>query len=207
MATVKHENVGDQPAAAGLTVVALAASAGGLNALSHVLAALPVDFPAAVVIVQHLWPLHRSLMASILSRRTRLPVEEAHGGDVLRPGAVFIAPADHHLLVNPDGTLSLSHAALVHGLRPSADVLFESLAESFRDRAIAVVLSGTGTDGTAGLQAIKRLGGMVLAQDEHSAEHAGMPQSAIRTGLVDRVVPLDDIGPTLVSLIPRASAS
>jgi len=140
-------------------LIALAASAGGLRALSEVLAGLPREFPAAIVVVQHLDRRHRSLMADILSRRTPLHVKEAEEGDHLSPGTVYIAPPNRHLLVNPDGTLSLSQSELVHFVRPSADLLFESVAASFKDRAIAVVLTGTGSDGSMGVKAIKKMDG------------------------------------------------
>src|SRR5437899_11286223 len=103
---------------ASFDVAALAASAGGLAALRQVLSALPGDFPGAIVVVQHLDPRHRSLMADILSRRTPLKVREAREGDCLHPATVFIAPPNRHLLVNPDGTLSLCHSELVHFVRP-----------------------------------------------------------------------------------------
>src|SRR5215831_21120095 len=118
-------------------VVALAASAGGLQALIRVLEGLPGDFGAAIVIVQHLDPRHRSLIADIFGRRTALKAKEAEEGDQLRPGTVYTAPPNRHLLVNPDGSLSLSQSELVHFVRPSADLLFESVAASYRDRAIA----------------------------------------------------------------------
>jgi two-component system, chemotaxis family, protein-glutamate methylesterase/glutaminase len=191
---------------AAFDVVALASSAGGLNALTHVLSALPPDFPAALVVVQHLDPRHRSLMADILSRRTPLVVRQAEAGAPLCPGTVAIAPPDQHLLVNPDGTLSLSHAQLVHFVRPSADLLFESVAASFQDRAIAVVLTGSGSDGARGASAIKRMGGTVIAQDQATSEVFGMPGAAIRTGSVDYVLPLDEIAPSLVTLV-RAETS
>jgi two-component system chemotaxis response regulator CheB len=184
-------------------VVAVAASAGGLNALSHVLRALPADFSAAVLIVQHLDPRHRSLMASILSRRTPLRVKEAEEGDRLAPATVFIAPPNRHLLVNPDGTLSLSQSELVHFVRPSADLLFESVAASYRDRAIAVVLSGSGSDGAMGVRAVKKTGGTVIVQDEKTSEFAGMPGAAIQTGLVDFILPLDEIPLALVTLVSK----
>ena len=144
---------------ASFDVVALAASAGGLNALSQVLSGLPRDFPAAVVVVQHLARRHRSLMADILSRRTALHVRQAAEGDRLTPGTVFIAPPDRHLLANPDNTLSLSQSELVHFLRPSADLLFESVAASCRHRVIGVVLSGSGSDGSMGVRESRRWGG------------------------------------------------
>jgi two-component system chemotaxis response regulator CheB len=142
---------------AAFDVVAVAASAGGLKALSLVFSMLPPDFPAAVVVVQHLDPRHRSLMADILSRRTPLQVKQAEEGDRLRPGTVYIAPPDRHLLVNPDGSLSLSQSELVHFVRPSADLLFESMAASYKERSIAVVLTGSGSDGTMGVQAVKKV--------------------------------------------------
>src|SRR5262249_44730561 len=150
-------------------VVAIAASAGGLNALTHVLAPLPAAFPAAVVIVQHLDPNHRSLMSAILGRRSSILVSEAKQGEKLRPGEALVAPPNKHLLVEPAGTVTLSNAALVHFVRPSADLLFESVAASFREKAIAVVLTGTGSDGANGLAAIKEMGGTVIAQDEKSS--------------------------------------
>ena len=181
-------------------VVALAASAGGLNALTHVLATLPGDFPAALVVVQHLDPRHRSLMADILSRRTALPVKEAADGDELQPGTAYIAPPNRHLLVNPDRTISLTQTQLVHFVRPSADLLFESTAASFKERAIAVVLSGSGHDGAMGVKAIKKMGGTVIVQDAKNAEFAGMPEAAEATGIVDFVLALDEIAPALQKL-------
>ena len=188
---------------AAFDVVALAASAGGLGALNLVFAELPGDFPAALVVVQHLDPRHRSLMAEILGRRTRLRVKQAAEGDELRPGTVFIAPPDRHLLVNPDGTLSLARTQLVHFVRPSADLLFESVAASYRERALAVVLTGTGIDGTMGVQAIKKMGGTVIAQDEPSSDFFGMPGAAIQTGSVDLILPLTGIAPALVGLVVK----
>ena len=191
---------------AAFDIIALAASAGGLTALSRVLAALPADFPAVIVVVQHLDPRHRSLMADILSRRTPLQVKQAEEGEKVSPATVYIAPPNRHLLVNPDNTLSLSQSELVHFLRPSADLLFESVAASYRERAIAVVLTGTGSDGAMGVQAIKKMGGTVIAQDEGSAEFFGMPSAAIHSGSVDFVLPLDEIPNALVTLVIKGEA-
>lgn len=190
----------------GFDIVAMAASAGGLSALSQVLAGLPAEFPAAIVVVQHLDPRHRSLMADILSRRTSLRVEEAREGARLVAATVYIAPPNRHLLVNPDHTLSLTQSELVHFVRPSADLLFESVAAAFRERAVAVVLSGTGSDGSMGVKAIKTMGGTVIAQDERNAEFAGMPAAAAHTGSVDFVLPLDEIAPALLTLVMKGNA-
>jgi two-component system chemotaxis response regulator CheB len=185
----------------GFDIVALAASAGGLKALTDVLAGLPRDFAAAIVVVQHLDPRHRSLMAELLGKRTALPVTEAHEGDALEPGHAYVAPPNRHLLVNPDRTLSLTQTELVHFVRPSADLLFESTAASYRERAIAVVLSGSGKDGAMGVKAIKKMGGTVIVQDERTSEFFGMPEAAQQTGMVDFVLPLHEIAPALQTLI------
>jgi two-component system chemotaxis response regulator CheB len=194
------------PTSAAFAIVALAASAGGLTALSRVLAGLPEGFPATLVVVQHLDPRHRSLMADILSRRTPLRVKQAEEGEQISPATVYIAPPNRHLLVNQDGTLSLTQSELVHFLRPSADLLFESVAASYRERAIAVVLTGTGSDGAMGVKAIKKMGGTVIAQDEATAEFFGMPSAAIQSGSVDFVLPLDEISTALVTLVIKGEA-
>lgn len=190
-----------EPPRGAYEIVALAASAGGLHALSQVLAAIPGNFPAAIVVVQHLDPRHRSLMADILSKRTSLTVKQAQEGDVLVAGTAYIAPPNRHLLVNGDGTLSLSQSELVHFVRPSADLLFESTAASYKDRAIAVVLSGSGSDGAMGVRAVKKMGGTVIAQDENTSQFYGMPGAAVQTGSVDFVLPLDEIPSALVTLV------
>ena len=182
-------------------VVALASSAGGIAAISHILESLPAGFPAAIVVVQHLDPRHRSLMAEILRRRTPLEVVQAAEGDRIRPGTVHIAPPDRHLLVNRDGSLSLSHSELVHFVRPSADLLFESVAASYEARAIAVVLTGTGSDGSLGVGAIKKMGGTVIAQDQESAEFFGMPAATIKSGHADFILRLDEIPLALTTLV------
>lgn len=182
-------------------LVVLAASAGGLKALSAVLGALPADFPAAVVAVQHLDPRHRSLIDDILRRRINLGVRLAAEGDRVEPGTVLIAPPDHHVLINPDRTISLSQSALVHFVRPSADLLFESAAGSYREKVIGVILTGSGSDGSMGVKAVKENGGTVIAQDEATSQFFGMPGAAMETGAVDFSLPIEDIGPALVGLL------
>ena len=182
-------------------VVAIASSAGGLAALTMLLSSLPDDLPAACLVVQHLDPRHRSLMAEILARRTPLEVKQAQDGDEVANGIVYIAPPDEHLLANHDRTLSLTQSELVHFVRPSADLLFESVAAAYRERAIAVVLTGSGSDGAMGVRAIKKMGGSVIAQDEETSEYFAMPSAAISTGGVDFVLAIEDIGPALLSLV------
>jgi two-component system chemotaxis response regulator CheB len=182
-------------------IVAMAASAGGLAAVTHVLARLPASFGAIVVYVQHLDPRHRSLMPEIIGRRSKLPATQAEDGMELEPSHVYLAPPDHHLLVNRDGTASLTHSELVNFVRPSADLLFESVAAAYGERAIAVVLTGTGRDGSMGVTAIKKRGGTVIAQDEASSEFFGMPLAAIRTGKVDFVLSLEEMPAALQLLV------
>ncbi len=179
----------------------MAASAGGLSALTAVLSEFPADFPASVAIVQHIEPHHRSMLAEILGRSCPLPVRQAADGQPFEAGVVYVAPPDHHLLVESDRTLSLTRTELVHFVRPSADLLFESGATSFGSGAIGVVLTGTGSDGSLGIKAIKNRGGTVIAQDEATSEFFGMPGAAIATGAVDFVLPLDQIAEALTALV------
>lgn len=178
-------------------VVIIAASAGGLNALAAVLGSLPADFPLPIVVVQHIDPHHASLVASILARRSSLRVKEAAQHDALTAGTVYVAPPDFHAEFL-GGAILLTHTPPVHFARPSADRSFLSGAE--QGPVIGVVLSGAGVDGAAGVVAIKAAGGVVIAQDEATAEHFGMPQAAIETGAVEFVLPLDEIAPALTAL-------
>ena len=181
-------------------IVALAASAGGLRAVSSVLESLPSTFPGAIVIVQHLAPQHLSFMADILARKTTLGVKQAQEGDRLERGMVYVAPPNYHLVVNLDKTLSLTQTERVHFLRPAADLLFDSVAAAYQSRAVAVVLSGTGSDGAEGVRAIHEMGGIVIAQDEETSEFFGMPNAAIETGTVDLILPLHQISAALMNL-------
>lgn len=193
-------------AAAEFPVIAIAASVGGLKALSVILGALPADFPAAITIVMHVSPDHKSLLAEILKCRTDLPVKEAHAGDVLCRSSVFVAPPNHHLFVAKDGSLKLSSAdsKKVHHARPSAEPLFASVAAVYRAKAIAVVLTGGDGDGSIGVQIIKENGGTVIAQDRPTSEDFSMPETSIQTGDVDFVLPLDKIAPKLMELVVAA---
>jgi two-component system chemotaxis response regulator CheB len=185
-------------------VVAIASSAGGLTALIATLSQLPSAFPASILVVQHLDRRHRSLIAQILDKRTALEVREAIDGDQVERGIVYVAPPDHHLLATGNGTLSLTQSELVHFVRPSADLLFESVAAAYRERAIAVVLTGSGVDGAMGVRAIKKMGGTVIAQDEATSAFFAMPNAAIETGMVDFVLALDEVPQALVSLVVGA---
>ncbi|MBR7834523.1 chemotaxis protein CheB [Actinospica durhamensis] len=186
-------------------VVAVASSAGGITALGAVLGGLPAGFAVPVLIVQHLDPRHDTVLAHVLARRARLPVKLAEAGELARPGTVYVAPPNRHLVVGAAGLLALADSEPVHFVRPSADVLFESVAGVYGARAIACVLSGTGKDGARGVSAVKARGGTVLAQDPESADFPGMPQAAVATGMVDLVLPLDEIAPAVVRLVTPAA--
>ncbi len=188
-------------------VVAIAASAGGLNALTAVLSRLPSGFPAATLVVQHLAPGHPSHLAGILERHTPLCVKQAEDGERLFPGTVYIAAPDHHLLVTEDQRVSLTRTAPVSYVRPSANSLFRSLAKACGSRAIAVVLTGSGSDGADGLSAVKEAGGTVIVQDEATAQYSSMPHAAMKTGLVDYVVPLESMASKLTELVTAGVAS
>lgn len=184
-------------------VIAMAASAGGLQALSVILSSLPANFPAAIAIVMHVAPDFHSLLAEILNRRTPLKVKQARTGDILCASCVFVAPPNHHLFVAPGGRLKLSSASAekVHHARPSAEPLFASVAAVYRKQAIAVVLTGGDGDGSMGVQIIQQQGGHVIAQDRPTSQDFSMPESSIKTGDVDFILPLDQIASKLIQLV------
>jgi two-component system chemotaxis response regulator CheB len=181
------------PYALRMPVVALVTSAGGLDALTQVLSPLPADLPAAILVVQHLQPDHASQLADILNARTALSVRVAGDGDELTAATVLVAPPARHLLVTSEARIGLIDSGELPPARPSADLLLATLAVTCGPRALAVVLTGRGTDAQAGVRAIVRCGGRVFAQDEATAHHYGMPGAAILTHLVQRVLALPDI--------------
>ena len=182
-------------------VVGIGASAGGLDAFKALLAATPPDTGMAFVLIQHLDPLHASLMAELLSSHTAMPVTQAAEGLSIEPNHVYLIPPGVSLAV-AQGKLHLSEPTERHGARLAFDFFLRSLAEDCGERAICVVLSGTGTDGTEGLKAVKKRGGFVIVQDPSEAAFDGMPKSAIKTGQADRTLPVAGIP---AALINRAS--
>jgi two-component system CheB/CheR fusion protein len=170
-------------------VVAIGASAGGLDAFRTLLAALPVRSGFAFILVQHLDPTHPSMMVALLSGQTTMGVLEAREGMRLEPDHVYVIPPGRYLTVR-SCTFKLSRTSAAQPVRMSFDFLLQSLAEEFGERAVCVVMSGTGTDGSAGARAVKAAGGLVIAQDPEEASFDGMPRSAIATGAVDLVLPL-----------------
>jgi two-component system chemotaxis response regulator CheB len=181
-------------------LIAIGASWGGLEALERILGGLPRDFPLPIVIAQHRAAASGlGKIGPLLERVSGHSVREAEDKDAIERGGVYVAPADYHLLVER-GSLALSTEGLVHNSRPSIDVLFESAADAYGERLIGVILTGLNQDGAQGIVRIRRRGGLTIAQDPATAVKAKMPEAAIATGAVDRVVPLDEIAPLLLEL-------
>ncbi|HUS14447.1 MAG TPA: chemotaxis protein CheB [Chloroflexia bacterium] len=187
-------------------LVAVGVSLGGLTALRELLGGLPAGFPAALVVVQHLSPRYSSQFPLLLQRGTPLAVQWAEPDQPVEAGRVYIAPPDYHVVVTPAGCLALHQGPPVAYTRPAVTPLFESVAASYGPHGIGVVLTGGGSDGAAGVKAIKAAGGRVLVQDPRTALAASMPESAIRTGSVDFVLPLTYIAPALITLVMRRGA-
>ena len=186
-------------AAAGRDVVVVGASAGGVRALRELMAALPPNFGAAVFIVLHIGA-HSSSLPDILALDSRNPVMHAIDGEAFEAGRVYVAPPDHHLLLEAR-RMRVSRGPKEHHTRPAVDPLFRSAALNLGPRVIGVLLTGRLDDGTAGLQAVKACGGLVLVQDPAEAEEPGMPQSALRHVVVDYCLALAPMAQQLVDLV------
>ena len=195
----------EQSAAFKHDIIVIGASAGGVEALADLAARLPTDLPAAVFIVLHVPAYGTSVLPSILSRRGPLPAAHPVNEEDIRPGHIYIAPPDHHMIVR-DGKVFLTRGPAENGHRPAVDTLFRSAARSYGPRVLGVVLTGTLDDGTAGLQAIKIRGGVALAQDPDEALFGSMPRSAIENVAVDFVQPLAALAETLVRLTRQPTA-
>jgi two-component system chemotaxis response regulator CheB len=182
-------------------IVAIGASAGGIGALMSLVAELPPDFPAPVLICQHVLRSRPSLLPVLLGYRTRLRVVAAEDGDAPQPGSIHVAPSNRHLLVRPDGRLGLSDAERVNYCRPSVDILFRSVAEAYGARALALVLTGYGRDGAQGIRQIQQHGGLAIAQDENSSEVFDMPLAGRDLGGADLVLPLRQVAAALQALM------
>ena len=180
-------------------IVAIGASAGGLEACRKLLGALPADNGMAFILVQHLDPSHDSMMVGLLAGNTAMPVVQAADGMAIERERVYVIPPAVYLSVDDKGALRLSRPQERHGMRLPFDFLLNSLARECGARSVCVVLSGTGADGSLGLKAVKAKGGLVIAQEVGEAQYDGMPQSAIATGDVDLVLPAAKIAEALVN--------
>jgi two-component system chemotaxis response regulator CheB len=186
--------------------VVIGASLGGLHAMSVLLSHLPHDFSVPIAVAQHRAAVPDDDLATIWQRSTTLSVHDAEDKAAIEPSHVYIAPADYHLLVESRELFALSTDPPVLWARPSIDVLFESAAETYRDRVIGVILTGASADGSRGLKAIRERGGCALVQDPLTAECAVMPQAALVATDVNHVLALADLGRVLGALAgPRAA--
>jgi two-component system, chemotaxis family, protein-glutamate methylesterase/glutaminase len=183
----------------GHDIIVIGASAGGVQTLVELIGALPRDLPASVFIVIHVAPFGTSAMPAILSRSGPLPAVHPRDNELIVPGKVYIAPPDHHLLLEPD-RVRISRGATENGYRPAVDVLFRTAAQIYGPRVVGVVLTGNLDDGTAGLALIKKYGGTAVVQDPEEADYPGMPRSAINSVEVDHILPLAQISPLLADL-------
>ena len=180
-------------------IIVIGTSAGGLSALKKLLCQLPPDLPATLFIVQHMSSAHPSNLPALLERAGNLRVSHPRDGERFVKGHIYIAPPDHHLIVE-DGHIRLSQGPKENLTRPAIDPLFRSAALAFRARVVGVVLTGELDDGTAGLWSVKYRGGLTVVQDPRDAEHPSMPRSAANNVAIDYCLPLSEIGPLLVRL-------
>lgn len=181
-------------------IVAIGASSGGIEALTTIAAGLPEDFPAALCVVLHTSPDSPGTLDRILARGGRLPATTAESGMRMREGHIYVAPPDHHLLIEP-GVLTLSKGARENRFRPAIDPLFRSAAQVYGAATIGVVLTGGLDDGSAGLRVVKQLGGIAVVQDPDDALFPSMPRSALHHVAVDFVVPVRDMAALLSRLV------
>jgi two-component system CheB/CheR fusion protein len=191
---IKPKKTGDFP------IVGLGASAGGLEALEAFFSHMPFDSGMGFVIIQHLSPKHKSIMVSLLAKDTKMTVLEIKDGMKVKPDHVYLNPPNKNVIII-NGTLQLMDPVKTGGINLPIDSFFRSMAEEMGEKAICVILSGTATDGTLGLKAVKELGGLVMVQDPNSAKYDGMPRSAIATGMVDFILPVEKIPDELVRYV------
>jgi two-component system, chemotaxis family, protein-glutamate methylesterase/glutaminase len=190
-----------------VAAIVIGASAGGVEALSVLLPAMPAGLQAPVFVVLHLPRERPSLLAEIFAHKCALQVKEAEDKMRVAPGTVYFAPPDYHLLLDAGPRLALSVDELVHFSRPSIDVLFESAADIYAERLMGIILTGANVDGAAGLAAIHRAGGITVVQEPQSAQVPLMALSALKITAADFVLPLEEIAGLLQTLAPPDSRS
>jgi two-component system chemotaxis response regulator CheB len=195
------------PVAPGYSLVVIGGSAGGIPALQCILSQLPANFRLPILLVQHLSAKYPSRLTEVLSYHTALNVKWAEHGEVMRPGTVYVAPQDQHLLVSLGQRLALSDADRVGWWRPAVDPLFQSAAEIYGERTIAIVLSGALWDGAKGIAAVAQAGGITMVQDDATADHFDMPAAAIDLGRADVIMPPIKIALALQLLADPVSSS
>ncbi|CCG99986.1 two-component system, chemotaxis family, response regulator CheB [Fibrella aestuarina BUZ 2] len=187
----------------GYRVVVIGGSTGSIDVLLQLLPALQLPLSVGIVVVVHRKNTADSTLADLLALRTKLPVQEADEKTELLPGHIYLAPADYHLLLERDGSFSLDDSEKVHYSRPAIDVTFESLADVYGSAVVGVLLSGANADGTEGLDAIKRAGGLALVQHPDTAQVGYMPQQAIERVAVDAVLTIPELAQYINQLNAR----
>ena len=180
-------------------LIVVGCSLGGMRAMQIILSALPREFELPIAVVQHRYRTSNEGLPAYFRRTTDMRVVDAEDKQWIKPGVIYFAPANYHLLVEK-GELNLSVDDAVAYSRPSVDVLFESAAQAYGDKVIGVVLTGANSDGARGVAEIKKRGGFVVVQDPKTAEAPAMPEAAIAAARVDRILPLERIGPYLLEL-------
>ncbi len=185
-------------------IIVVGTSAGGMEALKKLVAELPSNFPGTLFIVWHISPEYRSVLPEILARVCPLPVAHAIDREAIKPGRIYVAPPDHHLLVEP-GHVRVTRGPKENRFRPSVDVLFRSAARTYGSRVIGVVLTGALDDGAAGMYAVKERGGQAVVQDPFEAVYPSMPMQAMKAVAVDHCVPITEMGSLLVHLTNQAA--
>jgi two-component system chemotaxis response regulator CheB len=195
---IKH---GLQPFQSGDPIIVIGSSTGGPRALQQVISNLPGDLSAAVIIVQHMPAGFTRSLAQRLNEASALIVQEANNGDRLARGLVLLAPGDYHLLLRDEKQVKLDHGPRRNHVRPAVDVTMESVVRYHKSAVIGVVLTGMGSDGSAGAGAIKAAGGRIIAEHESTSVVYGMPRSVVEANLADQVIPLPDVASALVELV------
>jgi two-component system chemotaxis response regulator CheB len=181
-------------------IIVIGASAGGLNALSFILPALPRNYPIPIAVVQHRVRDQGELLEEVLQEKCRVKIKQADEKETLKSGLVYVAPPDYHLMIESAGTFSLASDEPVHYSRPSVDVLFETTAAVYQDRAIGILLTGANGDGAAGLAAIHKAGGLTIVQDPREALWPQMPAAGIGAGGAALILTLTDIRELLLKI-------
>lgn len=180
--------------------IAMGVSAGAMEALGVIIPKLPAAFPIPVVVIQHISPYSDNYMTRYLDNISALRVKEVDEKEKIRPGFVYTAPPNYHVLVEEDETFSLSVEGRINFARPSIDVFFETAADVYGPHLVGIILTGANNDGCQGLKIIKNRGGLAIVQDPKTAAADGMPRAALKAVKVDHILPLEKIGPFLVQL-------
>jgi len=183
--------------------IVIGASAGGLYVMIRILESLPENFNKPVIVVQHRSRDERTLLEEVLQQKCKVKIKQADEKELIQPGTVYFAPPDYHLLIENDGSFSLSFDPPVNYSRPSIDVLFETAADVFKERLLGIILTGANKDGSYGIKKIAVMGGTTIAQSPETADYPEMPKAAISTGYVQHVLDPEAIGQFLLDTMKK----